>query len=299
MAPFPPLNHAAPRLGRRGLLLGGAGAAAAALVGCGRDEPAGNPIDFPRSVERIRYAEDHPDQHGFLGVPTEGESAAKALVVLIHGGYWFRGFGADLMNDAADDLRAAGFVTWNIEYRRTGGLGGGYPSTFSDVAQAVDLIPRLPLDRTYPVALVGHSAGGHLAVWAASRTEETPGGASAVEVTHAYALSGVLDLATGEQDRLGNGAVALLMGGSAAEFPERYDRGDPTRLVPASCPVSAIHAADDDIVPTSQSRSYVDDAVAAAGKAAYIEVPGNHIDMIRPESAAWQAVRQGLAEQFG
>jgi len=303
MVALPPLNDPAPGpslTGRRALLLGGAGIAAASLVGCGRDEPElGTPITFPRAVERIRYAEDHPDQHGFLGVPADGEATAKALVVLIHGGYWFRGFGADLIAAAATDLRSAGFVTWNIEYRRTGGTGGGFPSTFADVANAIDHIPRLPLEREYPVALVGHSAGGHLAVWAASRTQKTPGGSSAVKITHAYALSAVLDLEEAERKKLGNAAATLLMGGPASQFPKRYDLGDPTRLVPASCPVSAIHAAEDDIVPISQSRSYVEANNAAGGEATFQKVPGNHLDMVRPDSASWKAVRQGLADQFG
>ncbi len=298
MVAIPPLNPAG--IGRRGLLLGGAGIAAAGLVGCGRDEPdLGSPIAFPRAVERIRYADDHPDQHGFLGVPVDGEETAKALVVLIHGGYWFRGFGANLIAEAATDLRTEGFVTWNVEYRRTGGGGGGYPSTFTDIANAIDYIPRLPLKREYPVALVGHSAGGHLAVWAASRTAQTPGGPSAVKITHAYALSAVLDLEEAEQKQLGNGAAALLMGGPARQFPRRYDLGDPIRLVPASCAVSAIHAADDTIVPTSQSRSYVQANRAAGGEATFQEVAVDHLDMVRPDSASWKAVRQGLTDQFG
>ncbi len=305
MAALPPLNGAVParqalRPSRRGLLLGSAGLAVAGLAGCGGDEPdPGTPIDFPRAVERIRYAEEHPDQHGFFGVPTTG--TPKALAVLIHGGYWFRGFGADLTADAATDLRAAGYATWNIEYRRTdlsGESPGGYPNTFRDVADALDHIPNLPLETEVPVVVIGHSAGGQLAAWAASRTKQTPGGASKVKLAHAYTLSGVLDLVSGEKEKLGNGAVTLLMGGAAAMFPDRYDLGDPTLLVPASCPVTAIHAADDDFVPTSQSTTYVAASKAAGGEAAFVEVVGNHLDMVRPSSASWKAVREGLARQF-
>lgn len=297
MAALPPLTGPT-GVGRRGLLLGGAGIAAAALVGCSRDEPdKGTPITYPRTVERIGYAEEHPDQHGFFGLPDSG--TAKALVVLIHGGYWFRAFGADLMNSAATDLRSLGFATWNIEYRRTGGLDGGYPNTFEDVAAAVDHIPRLPRTEGLPVVLVGHSAGGHLATWAASRTAKTPGGASAVEIAHTYALSGVLDLVRAEKEKLGNSAVALLMGGTLAEVTERYDRGDPTRLVPAGSPVTAFHAAEDTYVPTSQSTSYVKANNAAGGEATFVEVPGGHLEMVRPSSPAWEAVRDAVVRDVG
>lgn len=309
MAALPPLNDPAAngparRFGRRGLLLGGAGIAAAALVGCSAKETdLGEPIDFPRAVERIRYAEEHRSQHGFFGFPDSG--AAKALVVLIHGGYWVNGFGADLIADAATDLRGLGFATWNIEYRRTNPyapsdtLDGGYPNTFRDVADAIDHIPKLPLEQEVPVVLVGHSAGGHLAVWAASRTEQTPGGASSVEIAATYALSGVLDLDRGEREKLGNGAVTLLMGGSAAGFPKRYDLGDPSRLVPAHCPVTAFHAAEDTIVPTNQSTSYVTKNKAAGGSATFVEVPGDHLEMVSPGGPAWKVVREAIVRDVG
>jgi len=294
MAALPPLS-------RKALLLGGAGIAAAAVVGCSKDEPQlGNGITFPHPVERIRYAEEDPSQHGFFGLPDSG--SAKALVVLIHGGFWFRGFNADLMDDAAADLRGRGFATWNIEYRRTElapEFPGGFPNTFRDVADAVDHIPKLPLAEKIPVVLVGHSAGGHLAVWAASRTKATPGGASKVKITQAYSLSGVLDLVTGEKEKVGNLAIPTLMGGTAAQVPKRYALGDPTQLVPASCPVTAIHAAADAYSPNSQSIEYVAADKAAGGQATYIEVPGDHLDMSRPSSAAWKAVQDGLAKKFG
>ncbi len=301
MVALPPLNDPASgsvaRPGRRGLLLGAAGVATATLFGCGAEETdQGGPSGASRAVERIRYAEEHPDQHGFFGAP--GTGPAKALIVLIHGGYWFRNFGADLTDDAATDLRGLGFATWNIEYRRIGGPDGGYPNTFSDVAAAVDHIPQLPLEEKVPVVLVGHSAGGHLAAWAASRTALTPGGASKVKIARTFTLSGVLDLVNGERENLGNGAVSLLMGGSADQVPDRYALGDPTLLLPAQCPVTVIHASGDDFVPISQSTAYVDADNAAGGEAAFVEVAGDHLDMVQPGSESWTAVRDGLAQEF-
>ncbi len=279
-------------LTRRGVLLGGAGLAAAAVAGCG---PFGRRLVVPRTNEQIAYGTEHPDQHGFFGLPAR---TPKALVVLIHGGYWFTGFGADLMDAASLDLRRRGYAVWNIEYRRTA-AGGGWPTTFTDVALAVDHVTQLPLDHTLPVVLLGHSAGGHLAVWAASRTDKTPGGASKVTIDRTYSLSGVLNLAVGETEHLGNGAITLLMGGSAVQFPERYDLGDPTRLVPAHSPVTAFHALEDELVPMSQSISYVAADRAAGGNAQFAKVPGSHLQLVQTDKPAWQIIRQVLDRDLG
>ncbi len=279
-------------LTRRGVLLGGAGLATAAVAGCG---PFARRLVVPATNERIAYGDEHPDQHGFFGLPAR---TAKALVVLIHGGYWFTGFGADLMDAASLDLRRRGYAVWNIEYRRTE-AGGGWPTTFTDVARAVDFVPQLPVDHSLPVVLLGHSAGGHLAVWAASRTAKTPGGASKVTIDRTYSLSGVLNLAVGETEHLGNGAITLLMGGSAAQFPERYDLGDPTRLVPAHCPVTAFHALEDELVPISQSTSYVAADRAAGGQALLAWVPGSHLQLVQTDKPAWQIIRQVVDRDLG
>lgn len=279
-------------LTRRAVLIGGAGVATAAVAGCGH---LARTFVVPRTNDLIRYGVEHPDQHGFLGLPT---GTPKALVVLIHGGYWFRGFGADLMTPASVDLRKRGFATWNIEYRRTT-AGGGWPTTFTDVALAVDHVAQLPLDRKLPIVLLGHSAGGHLAVWATSRTARTPGGASKVAIERTYSLSGVLDLTSGEPQNLGNGAITLLMGGSATQFPERYDLGDPTRLVPAHSPVTAFHAIDDQLVPMSQSTAYVAADRAAGGHAQLVRVPGGHLEMVQPDQPGWQVIRDVVDRDLG
>ncbi len=112
-------------------------------------------------------------------------------LVLLHGGYWRPGYGLDQLDPMADVMTRAGWATWNVEYRPIGD-GGAWPDPMTDVALAVDRLAREDLaDR---VVLLGHSAGGHLAVWAASRTERTPGGAATVRPVGAISLSGVLDL---------------------------------------------------------------------------------------------------------
>jgi acetyl esterase/lipase len=119
--------------------------------------------------ERIAYGKD-PSQFGELWLPAQPGKAP--VVVMIHGGCWLDSYGLDLMNGLAGDLRERGVAVWNIEYRRLGQPGGGYPGTFQDVAAAVDalrgLAARYPLDLGH-MAAVGHSADGHLALWAAAR----------------------------------------------------------------------------------------------------------------------------------
>ena len=127
-------------------------------------------------VRTVRYGVG-PEQVADLRVP-EGAGPHPVAVVL-HGGFWLERYRRDLMDGPAADLTARGWATWNVEYRRLGASGGGWPATFEDVAAAVDHLPDVdaPLDLGR-VSAVGHSAGGHLAGWLAARTrlaQGTPG----------------------------------------------------------------------------------------------------------------------------
>ncbi|GGF47106.1 hypothetical protein GCM10011519_21410 [Marmoricola endophyticus] len=279
-------------LDRRSLLLGAlATAAGIGLAGCGDDRPdvAGG---------RRTYGPGE-DQYGDLLLPKKKKPVAT--VVTIHGGYWYDGYGLDLMNPIAGSLVDDGAVVWNLEYRRIGG-GGGWPATFEDVAAGIDALPDLeglPNGAMDSVVVLGHSAGGHLAVWAASRTARTPGGAPAYRLDGCLSLAGALDLTTGSQERIGQDAVNKLMGGTAEEYPERYDLGDPTRLVPASCPVVALRGVDDTTVPKTQSTAYVEADTAAGGKARFEEVPGDHFTLIEPKGESWKVATTQLAGLAG
>jgi acetyl esterase/lipase len=213
--------------------------------------------------------------------------------VLLHGGFWSADYSADLMDPAAADLRGHGIATWNVEYRRLG-TGGGWPTTFTDVARAVDHVATLGLPAHLPVVLVGHSAGGQLAAWAASRDADAPGGAPAVRPVATVSLSGVLDLGAAQVQGLGGGAVGALMGATADDEPWRYDAADPIRRVPAHGSVIALHALDDQLVPVDQSRRYVAAALAAGGTAQLVTVPGDHFALIDPSTPAWRQIRTAI-----
>lgn len=257
------------------------------LGACGSGpEKTGEPIRKGTGLREVVYAEDHPDQYGVLGIP---DSDPVGIAVLVHGGFWLAEYGAGLMDAMASDLRERGWATWNVEYRRVGD-GGGFPATFEDVAAAFDKVPTLGLGSDLPVVSIGHSAGGHLAVWAASRNAKTPGGSPRWTPDRTISLSGVLDLTSAVDQDLGGGAAIGLMGTTPTETAASYALADPCELVPARGTVLAVHAEDDDIVPADQSSTYVTLDTAAGGDARLVTVPGGHFDLIDPRSDAWREV---------
>jgi acetyl esterase/lipase len=224
------------------------------------------------------------------------------VIVLIHGGSWTARYGRIVMRGLAGDLVRRGWAVWNIEYRRVGG-GGGWPATFADVASAIDRLPELgaPLDLD-SVTVIGHSAGGHLALWAAGRerlVHGAPGyidGEPRVRLKCVIAQAGVCDLA-GAYRRWHGGAAQALMGGPPEDFPERYAAGDPMQLLPLSIPALLIHGTLDETVSVELARSYQRAALAAGGVVELIEIPGEagrHRAHIDPRGQAWAAVTSRL-----
>ncbi len=237
-----------------------------------------------------RYGDD-PAQFGELCRP---DGPAAGTVVVIHGGFWRARYDLALGRPLAADLAARGYAAWNLEYRRAG-AGGGWPATFADVAAGIDLMATLPVDRTRVVA-IGHSAGGHLAAWAAGRGQlppGTPGAWPAVAVTGVISQAGVLALADCARERVGGTAAPDLMGGGPDELPEEYRLADPIAAVPVPAPVVCLHSRGDEAVPYSYSERYVAAATAAGGDARLVELSGDHFTLIDPASADW-AVAVGV-----
>jgi acetyl esterase/lipase len=272
---------------------------------------AGLIVDFLR--ERGRTYSYGPDrsQRAELHLP-RGEGPYPVMV-LIHGGSWQARYSSIVMRGLARALRQRGWAVWNIEYRRVGN-GGGWPATFADVAAAIDHLPRvahpaLDLER---VSVLGHSAGGHLALWAASRENLPPGapgeladGEPAVQLRRVIAQAGACDLAGAYARNLRGGATAVLMGGSPDELPERYDAGDPMRLLPLPIPALLVHGTLDETVSVEHSRSYQRAALAAGsasspkGEVELVEIPGQdgrHRAHIDPRGRAWEAVASRLPD---
>jgi acetyl esterase/lipase len=228
----------------------------------------------------VRYGTD-PSQHGELTLPA-GEP--RGVVVVVHGGFWKAAYGLDLGRPLARDLAAQGWTVWNLEYRRVGN-GGGTPETFDDVAAGIDRLADLHGVDTSVVVALGHSAGGHLATWAAGRP------APRVPLAGVVAQAGVLDLVAADRDDLGSGAVRALLGHEPGPADGAYD---PARQLPLDVPVRCVHAPDDAVVPVDQSREYVARATAAGADATLATVDGGHYGVIDPGSAAWAACLEVL-----
>lgn len=242
-----------------------------------------------------------------MAVGSRGGTGARVpFTIFLHGGFWRAEYGREHTGPLAEALAAAGFVVCAPEYRRTGQAGGGWPGTFDDVAAAVDRLPGLVAESTdglvaadpAGVVLAGHSAGGHLALWAASRHRLPPGSrwhSGRSRWRGVVALAAVSDLAGSYRKALGRRAAAELMGGGPGDFRDgRYLEADPSRLVPAGGPVWLVHGMADDRVPYLMSLDYARWARAAGARAAAatcLLLPGaGHFEVIDPLSEEWPQV---------
>jgi acetyl esterase/lipase len=260
-------------------------------------------LDRPRPAPdaHVAYGKD-PLQAGDLYLP-KGEGA-HAVIVLIHGGCWLAELpGPELMAPMVEPLRARGFAVWNIEYRRLGHAGGGYPGTFLDTGAALDALEgmasRYRLDLAH-VVLVGHSAGGHLALWAAVRRRiaaTSPLHATApLAVRGVVSLSGIADLeayrAKGPGACGGPATIDGLVGHRAAPYADT----SPARLLPLGLPQTIVSGSGDAIVPPAFGRDYARKARSAGDAVAEIDVAGGHFDLIDPEAAAWPTIEAAIVQ---
>ena len=294
-------------LSRRQVLLAGAALTATAVLGTScADDGAGA---LRLRVVEVDYGPE-PQQSGDLHTPLSG--GPHPVVVLVHGGYWSTGFDRSAMRPLAEELVQLGYAAWNIDYRRVGDPGGGWPGTLEDVATAMDLLADradaddLDLDR---VAVIGHSAGSQLAMWSTARGQLPPGapGAGPVVVpTAAASLSGVLDLAgavelpaIGRFEDLRRSVIDLL-GGTPQQVPDRYALASPIELLPLGVPQLLLHGIDDDIVPASLTFTYRDAAAAAGDEVTTSIIEGvDHFDTAVAEKAWWSAVLNWLPTVLG
>ncbi|PDP84606.1 alpha/beta hydrolase [Glycomyces fuscus] len=236
---------------------------------------------------------DHPSQIAHLWEPEGATGGAAPVAALLHGGWWRDRFDAGLMDPLARDLAAAGWAVWNVEYRRTGGDGGGWPQTLDDVDRALRFLAgaaarepgRYDLSRTVSV---GHSAGGHLALLNAL-DPRTP-------VSAVVALAPITDPERCAREGLGEGAVGPFLGPDPSA--RVYAACSPRLRVPA-VPQLVVHGDADQRVPASHSRDYVAAARAAGAVVDHHEPAGaDHFAVIDPAHPAWRGVRAHLAERY-
>src|SRR5215469_8615919 len=265
-----------------------------------------------RPPDLVLHYGDEPDHVADLHLPpadspdADGSGGQDLLTLFLHGGFWRAEYGREHTRPLAGALAEAGFAVCAPEYRRTGQPGGGWPGTFDDVAAAVDRLPALVAEATGGlvggdpggVVLAGHSAGGHLALWAASR-HHLPAGSRWQAVESAWrgvvALAAVSDLAASYRKALGRQAAGAMMGGGPDEVNEdRYVEADPSGLVPAGGPVWLVHGLDDDQVPYVMTLDYARWARRAGARAAaatcLLLPSAGHFELIDPLSREWPQV---------
>ncbi len=247
----------------------------------------------------------HASQYAELWVPEN--RVHPVIAIIIHGGFWRQAYGAELGRPLAADLAERGIISWNLEYRRTAGGDGGYPETFLDVAAGID-----GLDAALgaagivdgPRIALGHSAGGHLAYWAAGRLL-LPDGAPGSQVRGGRGLdgvvsqAGVLDLHLAHGMGLSNDAAGELMGTTPESDPAAWQLADPAAGELARVPMVMLHGRQDGNVPVSLARSVAMRAREAGVPVSYREFDGDHYGLITPGDPAWEASLAALLELGG
>lgn len=247
----------------------------------------------PPADLRIRYG---PETQHFGDLRMPQGFGPHPCVIAIHGGFWRNRYDLAHLGHLCAALTNTGFATWNIEYRRLGDPGGGWPGTFFDVARAarylvkiapLELTPRHRIDPGR-VTVLGHSAGGHLASWIASMNSAPAASeirGSELPLRGAVALAGVLDLRRASVLNLSGGVVRELLGGNPDEVPERYAAASPTELCPLTVPHLLAHGAEDTIVPLEMSETL---HAVGPDRSTLLTFPGiGHFELIDPRSEIW------------
>jgi acetyl esterase/lipase len=282
----------------------------AALSAQSRDPVALANAPVGPGAERVAYGSD-PLQFGELRVPaTKGP---HPVAVVVHGGCWLarlgnldpRAVAMDNMRPLAAALTEAGIATWNIEYRRLGNAGGGWPGTFRDVAAGADFVRTLardrPLDLTRVIA-IGHSAGAHLALWLASR-HKLPESSELytkdpLRLAGAVGLDGPADLKATiplQQPVCGAPVITDLIGGTPEQQPQRYRDASPIEWLPLGVRQAFFTGQ----MFAAHSAPYAAAVKQAGDPAQVLPFPGaGHFVFIDPQSAVWPEVMKSVRQML-
>lgn len=254
------------------------------------------PLNYPvLEPIRIPYGSD-PEQFGELRMPDA--TGEVPVIMIIHGGCWVSYYDLGLMDAMAEELAKEGFATWNVEYRRIGNPGGGWPGTFTDVALALKQLKELA--KSYPLDLdnilvTGHSAGGHLALMLGAQhrlpTRSEIRVTGLPDIRGIVSLAGITDLKTYYAPAGCGSNTKGLMGGLPNEFPERYSEGSPINHLPLGVRQILVNGAIDNIVPLSHVTPYHISAIGKRDPVELVTVPdAGHFEVITPGSVAWGSV---------
>ena len=246
----------------------------------------------PAADARVAYGTD-PNQFGDIRLPKS--KGPFPVAMNIHGGYWRSKYDLTHAGHVCAALTAKGIATWNIEYRRVGNPGGGWPGTFEDIRNAYRFLPQLAkrynLDATKALVM-GHSAGGQLALCLAAHESS---------LRSVISLAGVVDLQQAWELHLSHDAVVEFLGGKPNEVPEHYREADPMQLsISAATTQWLIHGAADTDVPANFSRDYAEQKKRKGENVHYLEISAaGHFELIDPRSIAWPKVEATALHLLG
>jgi acetyl esterase/lipase len=258
-------------------------------------------LDVPPTPTDYRIVYDaDPHQFGQLRLP-KGEGLFP-VVIVIHGGCWLSQYDLHHISPLASEITKMGYATWSLEYRRIGNEGGGWPGTFLDVANGTDhlreLAQEFPLNLNR-VIVIGHSAGGHLALWLAARNRLPSKGLlykeNPLPIGGVIALAAVGDLGRPDLQEICGGVIPKLMGGTPDDFPNRYAQGSPLELLPFGVPQILIQGAQDPIVPMESVREYYEAVKKSGDKVELVLLQeAGHFEVVMPTTFAWPEVRKAI-----
>jgi acetyl esterase/lipase len=248
---------------------------------------------------RIAYGPG-PQQFGELWVPRG--RGPHPVAVVVHGGCWQKEYGEDHVRPLCAAIADMGIAAWCLEYRRVGDEGGGWPGTLDDVGRGADRLRAIAADHALDlgrVVAVGHSAGGHLALWLGARPRlpaaDPQRGQDPLPLRGVVGLAAVPDLARGAAEHVCGSAVEDFVGGSPERQPARYAAASPFALLPLGIRQELVHGRADRIVPVAHSADYAAAARAKGDAATFWPVDGaGHFDLIAPGTKAWLMVEKAI-----
>ena len=243
----------------------------------------------PKHDARVPYGSD-PNQFLDLRIPNAKQS--HPLAICVHGGFWRAKYDLEYLGHICAALTSKGIATANLEYRRVGNPGGGWPGTFADIRAAYQLLMQKGQQYGFDgqrVTVLGHSAGGQLALCLAAHEKK---------VLAAIALAGLLDLQRTYELHLSNNAVVEFLGGTPAEVADHYREADPIKQT-INSRQRIVHGLNDDIVPPAMSRNYVAAKSNAKEDARLVEIANaGHFEIVDPRSQAWPQVEKAVLDSL-
>ena len=244
----------------------------------------------------------HPDQFGELRLPHG--TGPHPVVVLVHGGCWMEAFDVAHIRPLADAVTGLGYATWTLEYRRPDGTQDPWPATFADVARGLDELRELAEENALDLeglTIVGHSAGGQLALWLAARPRFADDHPlympDPLAVTRVLALAPITDMAAfAVTDEGCSGGARRVVGGAPQDWPDRFRAVSPVDNLPLGTRLELVHAVNDRIVPLAQSEDFAQLFSTAGGEVVLhaLAEPAGHFDVLLTYGEAWSLLERLL-----